>query len=38
MAHMPLSAAVELISAALDLPKRAVYERALKLKNADEVD
>jgi 16S rRNA (cytidine1402-2'-O)-methyltransferase len=35
MAHMPLSAAAELISAALDLPKRAVYERALKIKSAD---
>jgi 16S rRNA (cytidine1402-2'-O)-methyltransferase len=36
MAHMPLSAAAELISAALDLPKRAVYERALDLKRANE--
>ncbi|HEX3944811.1 MAG TPA: 16S rRNA (cytidine(1402)-2'-O)-methyltransferase [Rhizomicrobium sp.] len=36
MAHMPLSAAADLIAAALDLPKRAVYERALNLKRADE--
>ncbi|MFL5236753.1 MAG: 16S rRNA (cytidine(1402)-2'-O)-methyltransferase [Rhizomicrobium sp.] len=32
MIHMPLSAAAELIATALDLPKRAIYERALGLK------
>ncbi|MFL6690613.1 MAG: 16S rRNA (cytidine(1402)-2'-O)-methyltransferase [Alphaproteobacteria bacterium] len=32
MIHMPLSAAAELIATALDLPKRATYERALSLK------
>jgi 16S rRNA (cytidine1402-2'-O)-methyltransferase len=32
MMHMPLSTAAELIATALDLPKRAVYERALRLK------
>jgi 16S rRNA (cytidine1402-2'-O)-methyltransferase len=36
MAHMPLSAAADLIAAALELPKRAVYERALNLKKTDE--
>jgi 16S rRNA (cytidine1402-2'-O)-methyltransferase len=36
MAHMPLSAAAELIADALDLPKRAIYERALNRKRADE--
>ena len=32
LAYMPLSAAADLISTALDFPKRAVYERALSLK------
>lgn len=36
MAHMPLSAAAEFVARALDLPKRALYERALALKNRDE--
>jgi 16S rRNA (cytidine1402-2'-O)-methyltransferase len=34
--HMPLSTAVELIAEALDLPKRAIYERALALRAANE--
>jgi 16S rRNA (cytidine1402-2'-O)-methyltransferase len=34
---MPLSAAADLISDALELPRRAVYERALALKARDEV-
>lgn len=33
---MPLSAAADLVAEALDLPKRAVYERALALKARDE--
>ena len=37
MAYMPLSAAADLISAALDFPKRAVYERALNLKRNNEM-
>jgi 16S rRNA (cytidine1402-2'-O)-methyltransferase len=36
MAHMPLSAAAELVATALDLSKRAVYERALDLKRTNE--
>ena len=36
LAHMPLRAAAELVARALDLPKRALYERALALKNRDE--
>jgi len=36
MAHMPLSAAADLVARALDLPKRALYERALALKDRDE--
>jgi 16S rRNA (cytidine1402-2'-O)-methyltransferase len=36
LAHMPVNAAAELVSAACDVPKRLVYERALGLKNDDE--
>ncbi len=33
MAHMPLSSAADLVSDALSLPRRAVYERALALRS-----
>jgi 16S rRNA (cytidine1402-2'-O)-methyltransferase len=36
LAHMPVNAAADLVAAACDLPKRAMYERALALKNDDE--
>jgi 16S rRNA (cytidine1402-2'-O)-methyltransferase len=36
MMHMPLRSAAELIADALDLPKRAIYDRALALKRANE--
>lgn len=36
LALMPLRSAVELVSEALGQPRNAVYERALKLKGADE--
>jgi 16S rRNA (cytidine1402-2'-O)-methyltransferase len=36
MQHMPQSAAADLIAKALELPKRAVYARALALKAQDE--
>jgi 16S rRNA (cytidine1402-2'-O)-methyltransferase len=36
MMHMPLRSAAELIASALDLPKRAIYDRALALQRANE--
>ncbi len=38
LAFMPVRAASELIAAALDVPRRAIYDRALERKKSDDAD